>query len=84
MVESTGKQATYETKRKGEPEPTRLTYTYEQAVAAKFVHGKEGKIKNQWLEPTALLRWRCAVALARIVYPDTVTGLYAVEEFDRD
>lgn len=81
LVESTPEKSTYETKRKGDPEPTRITYTIEQAKTAGHVMGREG-VKKNWRDPATMLRWRCAVALARIVYPDVVAGLYAVEEFD--
>ena len=82
LVSSDEKAATYETVRKGEPEATRLTYTYEQALLAGHVKGKDGNPKKNWRDPATMLRWRCAVALARIVYPDVLSGLYAAEELE--
>jgi hypothetical protein len=75
LVESTPQRATYETKRKGEPEPTRLTFTIEDANRA----GVTGKAvwKNY---PAAMLRARCASGLARAVYPELLFGCYDPEE----
>lgn len=77
LVESTDKRATYETKRRGELEPTRMTFTWEQAERA----GVTGK--DNWRKwPDAMLRARCASALARAVYPDAVAGLYESDEVE--
>ena len=84
LVSTDEKAATYETRRKGDPEPTRLTYTYAQADAAGHVKARDGGVKKNWRDPATMLRWRCAVALARIVYPDVVAGLYAAEELEAD
>lgn len=75
LVSSDSKSATYETLRDGSPEPTRLTFTIEQARQA----GLTGK--DTWKAyPEAMLRARCGSALARAVYPDLVGGLYDHDE----
>ena len=75
MVESTDQQAVYETLREGEPEPTRYAFTIEMAKRANL-------LKNPtWRShPEAMLRARCASALARMVFPDLVGGLYETDE----
>lgn len=76
LVESSDKAATYETKRAGAPEPTRLTWTIEQARRAGLID------KNSvWKAHTeAMLRARCAMALARATFPDLVANLYDPDE----
>lgn len=75
LVESTERGATYETQRKGEPEPTRMTWTWEDAQRA----GVTGK--DNWKKyPAAMLRARCITALARAVYPDLAMGVYDPDE----
>jgi hypothetical protein len=74
-TETTATKATYVTKRKGDTEPTTLTWTIEQAQRAGLVSG------TGWRSyPEAMLRARCAAALARIVYPDIVAGIYDPDE----
>ncbi len=71
LVETSAERATYETLRHGEPSPSSLTYTIEDAQRA----GLAGK--GPWrAHPAAMLRARCAAALARAVYPDLVAGIY--------
>lgn len=75
LVESTAQRATYTTRRKGDTEPTTLTWTIEQAQRAGLTGG------TGWRSyPEAMLRARCAAALARIVYPDLVAGIYDPDE----
>ena len=75
LVESTPERATYETQRKGEPSPTRMTWTIQQAKDA----GVTGK--DNWRKyPDAMLRARCIAALARAVYPDLAMGIYDPDE----
>ena len=75
MVESTPQRATYETKRAGEPAPTRMTFTIEEAKAAGLAN------KDNWQKHTAaMLRARASSALARAVYPDLVLGVYETDE----
>lgn len=75
--ESDDKRATYVTHRVGEDEPTKFTFTIEDAK-------KLGLLGNDnWTkQPKTMLRARASSALARIVYPDIVQGLYAREEME--
>lgn len=75
LVESTGELARYETRRAGAPAPVTLTYTIAQAKTA----GLTGSGTWQKHAP-AMLRARCAAALARAVYPDLVAGCYDPDE----
>jgi hypothetical protein len=74
-VESTATQATYETKRRGHPKPVRLSWTMKQAQAAGLTSQP-----NYRAYPEAMLRARCEAALARMVYPDIVAGIYDPDE----
>jgi hypothetical protein len=75
MVESTDTIARYETLRVGEPEPTAMSFTIEEAKQA----GVTGK--DNWKKyPKAMLRARCITALARAVYPDLAMGVYDPDE----
>lgn len=74
-VESTATQAIYETHREGHPEPARLVYTIQQAQRAGLTGSQTWKA-----HPEAMLRARCAAALARQVYPDLVAGIYSADE----
>jgi hypothetical protein len=77
LVESSYERATYETRRRGEPRPTVLTWTLEDARRAELAH------KRTWkAHPAAMLRARCAAALARAVYPDLLLGVYEEDEGD--
>lgn len=75
LVESTGEVARYETRRAGAPAPVTLAYTIAQAKTA----GLTGSSTWQKHAP-AMLRARCAAALARAVYPDLVAGCYDPDE----
>lgn len=75
LVESTDKVARYETHRRGEPEPTPMAWTWDDATRA----GVAGK--DNWKKyPAAMLRARCITALARAVYPDLAMGVYDPDE----
>jgi outer membrane biosynthesis protein TonB len=75
LVESTNDQAVYETLRRGEPEPTRYVYSTDDANRAGLLS------RRPWRQYTAaMLRARCATALARAVYPDLVAGIYDPDE----
>lgn len=76
-VEVTDRAATYETLREGHPEPTRFTYTIEDARAA----GLTGK-HNWKSHPKAMLSARAKSFLARMVYSDLVGGMYDPDESD--
>jgi hypothetical protein len=74
-VESTAAVATYRTRRRGDAAWTTLAWTMDQARAA----GIAGS--GQWRAyPEAMLRARCAAALARMVYPDLCAGVYDPDE----
>lgn len=75
LVESTDERAIYETHREGEPEPTRITWTIQQASKA----GLTGR-QNWKAHPAAMLRARASAALARAVYPDVAMGIYDQDE----
>ena len=75
LVKSDPAIATYETLREGDPAPTVLSFTIEQAQKAKLTG------KDNWSKyPDAMLRARCIAALARAVYPDLVLGVYETDE----
>lgn len=75
LVESTDRIARYETQRRGEPAPTSMSFTIEDAQRA----GVTGK--DNWKKyPAAMLRARCITALARAVYPDLAMGVYDPDE----
>jgi hypothetical protein len=77
MVESTDAKATYETKKRGDPHPVRLTYTIEQATKAGLLR------KANWAgHPAAMLRARCEGQLADIVFSDATLGLPPDEYVD--
>ena len=77
VVGGDDKSVTYVTKRRGDPEPTTLTYTYAQAQRAGLVGS------NTWKAHTeAMLRARCAAGLARAMYPDHVAGMYTPDEVE--
>lgn len=75
MTRSDDNQATYITHRKGAPEPVSLTWTMAMAKRA----GLTGN-RTWTAHPEAMLRARCAAALARMVYPDAVGGIYSEDE----
>lgn len=76
LVESTADRATYKTKRVGTQEVV-LTWTMKQAQTAGVTN------KDNWRKyPDAMLRARCASALARAVYPDLMAGTYDPDELD--
>jgi len=75
-VESTDERAAYSTQRKGDPEPTTLTFTLAQAKQAGLVQAG-----GNWAKyPAAMLRARASSALARDVYPDLLLGCYEEDE----
>ena len=76
LVESTDEKATYVAKRRGEgTKEQTLTFTMAMAKAAKLTG------KQNWQNfPAAMLRARCASALAKVVFPDLLAGIYDPEE----
>ncbi len=74
LIESNDKIATYEADRAGEG-VTRMSFTIDEAKAA----GVTGK--DNWKKYTAaMLRARCIAALARVVFPDLLLGVYENDE----
>lgn len=75
MVESSAERAVFETQRRGSPEPVRLSFTMDEAKAAKLTD------KDNWKKyPAAMLRARCIAALARAEYQDLMLGVYDPDE----
>ena len=75
VVESTDTICTFETKRKGAPQPQRLSYTIDDAEKAGIAR------KGNWAKmPKQMLRARAKSELARLEYPDLLAGLYTPEE----
>jgi len=80
IVERTAEIATFETWRKDEPEPVRLSYTIAEGRAA-FVGDDLKWSKSSWgKHPADMLAARASSKLARLVYADILFGLYAPEE----
>ena len=81
VVESTDTICTFETKRKGAPKPTKISYTIEQAKQAGLLAPtRSGKPSNWQKIPKQMLRARAKSELARLEYPDLLAGLYTPEE----
>jgi len=77
LVESTSERATYKAQRVGEPEPTTMSFTLDDAKRAQLLGNPS------WAKfPAAMLRARCITALARAVFPDLVLGIYDPEELE--
>lgn len=74
-LETTERCATWETKRRGNPTPEKLTYTIEQASKAELC----GK-KNWKKHPAEMLRAAAGRQLARMVYQDVLAGIYDPDE----
>jgi len=81
-IETSATQATWETHRKGNAKPTRITYTAEQAVRAGLLgrQTRSGEDDNwkKWTE--TMLRWRAGAMLADAEYPDVTRGLGTQDE----
>lgn len=67
----------WETKRIGHPEPTRETFTLEDARRMGLLSKKGG---NWDKDPKIMLSHRARSRLARKVYPDVTLGMYSIEE----
>jgi hypothetical protein len=75
LVESTNTIARYETLRVGSDKPTPMSFSMDDAKQAGVAN------KNNWKTyPAAMLRARCIAALARVVYPDLLMGIYEEDE----
>lgn len=76
-TETSATKAVYETHRKGNPKPTTMSFTMEQATRAGVANG------DNWRKyPEAMLRARALSAICRAVYPDVILGLGSVEELE--
>lgn len=88
-ISSSATESTWETKHAKYPEPTRHTYTIQDAVdagiatlepAAPPAPGKDDR-RGQWdKRRKEMLRKTAMVQLVRMVYPSATLGLYAREE----
>jgi hypothetical protein len=77
-VETTSERATWETKNRNNPKPTRLTYTIEQAKLAGLL--RQG---GNWVQrPDEMIRKTAGVQLARLEYPRAAMGMYCPEEIN--
>lgn len=72
LVESTCNIATFETWRVGNPKPTRMSFTIDDARTAGLLGGKDDAAWTR--HPTTMLRRRAGQLLAREEYPDVVGG----------
>jgi hypothetical protein len=77
-VRITDTLATFVTKRKGARGEVEITHTIEMAQRAGLVKAGSGWVKN----PEDMLCARCQARLARLVYPDVLSGVYSVEEIE--
>ena len=67
-------KATWETKRKGNPKPTTLTFTIEQAAAYGLTS------KDNWKKKAVMLRWRAGGQICDLDYSDVIGGLRTYDE----
>lgn len=76
-IESTDKIATFECKKRGSDKIAKLSWTIEQAAKAQLLG------KDNWKKyPEAMLRWRCASALAKLEFAARFAGVYVEDEAD--
>ena len=80
-TERTAEKATFVTKRGDDPEMA-LTYTIEEGKQAWSKDEVAWKKSGWGRNPADMLVARAASKLARLVYPDVVSGLYAPEEME--
>lgn len=80
-MESDAKHATWETKHRRNPGPSRFTYTIEQAEAAGLLKVREGKQPGNWhTRPEDMLVKTGGSKLARREYPGATLGLIPAED----
>lgn len=90
VVETTDEQAVYVTRRRGSTKEVEMAFTVTDAIAAGVLERQRdgslrgrsasGKPSNWDKWRRTMLRHRCAVELARAVYPDVCAGLYTPDE----
>jgi 5'-3' exonuclease len=77
-IESSSKSATYVTKRIGGRGEQLRTFTVDDAKLAQLV-----KADSNWMKyPQAMCEARASAALARVVYPDLLMGVYLPDELE--
>ena len=72
----TAEKAVWITKRKGDPEPTTLEFTFAEAQAAGLVSPNSGWSKHQ----ADMVAKTASAKLCRLVYADLLFGMYSAEE----
>jgi hypothetical protein len=74
-AETTATVARFEAKRRGDPKPITMDFTFDEAKAA-------GLTSNAMYQkyPKNMLRARCIANLARLAFPEAVHGLYIPDE----
>lgn len=75
-AESNDTKATYVAERRNQGS-TKFAYTIEQAQRAGLMSNQ-----NYKAHPAAMLRARCASALAKVVFPETMFGIYSRDEVE--
>ena len=81
-LERSATRVVWEGMRRGNPGPTKFSYTIEEAQAAGLVKlGKFGKPGNWMVRPQDMLSKTAASKLARELWPAATMGLYCFEEF---
>jgi len=84
LVSSSEVEATWETKNRRNPSPTRYTYTIQEAEKAGLLVVKPGKQPGPWLtRPRDQLTKTAGAKLQRVEYPGSGLGISA-EEMDND
>jgi len=79
-VSRSADEATWETKRKGDPEPTRVTYTIAQGRAA-WQKDEKAWLNSAWTKrPMNMVTKTASTELARLVYADICGNMYSPEE----
>jgi 5'-3' exonuclease len=74
--ERTADTCTWVTKRKGDPDPTSLTFTYQEADDAGLVKPNSGWTKHR----ADMVAKTASAKLCRLVYADLLFGMYGAEE----
>jgi hypothetical protein len=72
--------ATWETKRKGDPQAVELTFTLKEAIEATLIRPRSAWEKH----PMDMLAKTASAKLCRLVYSDVTFGLYATEELGEE
>ena len=76
LVSSDDQAAEWVCQRKGNPEPTRMRYTIQQAHQAGLRDG------NWATRPAEMIRKTASVQLARVEFPEASQGIFSVEELE--